>query len=147
MRTRTGGVAGAQPPAAFFEPSGFQRRRSEPSRYLNSRLSEQYCASRRDELLAPSRIGRAESKPRVKFAEAGRLGQQPGRLRYPGQGAPSQAPLTYPPTAWYFFTPSRQSVWATADITSTQNAWIANPSHSRGPCTRSMKICTGKKSW
>ena len=47
------------------------------------------AASRRNELFAPSRIGRAESKHRVKFAEAGRLSQQPGRLRYPDPGTPS----------------------------------------------------------
>ena len=47
------------------------------------------AASRRNELFAPSRIGRAEPEPRVKFAEAGRLSQQPGRLRYPDKGTPS----------------------------------------------------------
>ena len=46
------------------------------------------AASRRNELFAPRRVGRAESKLRVKFAAAGRLGQQPGRLRYPDQGTP-----------------------------------------------------------
>ena len=34
-------------------------------------------------------VGRVAFGHRVKFADAGRLGQQPGRLRYPDKGTPS----------------------------------------------------------